>query len=366
MSEAAVLRLLRDEGLILPAHYQRERRKLAERRRAAFANAPAGPNQVWQLDFSEFETTGGGTWRLAGCRDYWSKYEHPFHVSPTGNQHDVIDAIELALADYEAMFGHPMASDCPVDPDTGELLPVVTVVTDNGGSFRSFRFEAFIELHPELAHVRTRGEVSWAERIMRTRVRHPEIRAALHRRSTTPSCSPSGPRSTGSNTTRPGRTGPSRRTGPRRCTWAWPTPPYQHFKRPKTCQLLDAAFHRPIDCSLTCSRRSCLPLRRRAPTLAQQKLGVPGRLVDEVGEVVSDGLVHPGAQCRRRSSRGLLRRCQAGPKASAAMVAPLAASRPRSIRSASTGSAEPSRPVGHHRGSYRTMKVLLALVDIRI
>ena len=156
VSEATILRLLRDEGLILPGHYQRERRKLAERRKAAFAAAPTGPNQVWQLDFSEFETTAGGTWRLAGCRDYWSKYEHPFHVSPTGNQHDAIDAIELALADYEAMFGHPMAEDCGVDPDTGELLPVVTIVTGNGGPFRSFRFEAFIELHPELAHVRTR------------------------------------------------------------------------------------------------------------------------------------------------------------------------------------------------------------------
>ncbi|WP_196780895.1 IS3 family transposase [Nocardioides sambongensis] len=112
VSEATVLRTLREEGLILPAHYQRERRKLAERRKAAFANEPTGPNQVWQLDFSEFETTTGGTWRLAGCRDYWSKYEHPFHVSPTANQFDAIDAVELALADYEAMFGHPMIEDC--------------------------------------------------------------------------------------------------------------------------------------------------------------------------------------------------------------------------------------------------------------
>lgn len=156
VSEATVLRILRDEGLILPAQYQRERRKLAERRKAAFATEPSGPNQVWQLDFSEFETTTGGTWRLAGCRDYWSKYEHPFHVSPTGNQHDAIDAIELALADYEAMFGHPLVEACPVDPETGELLPVVTIVTDNGGPFRSFRFESFIAAHPELHHVRTR------------------------------------------------------------------------------------------------------------------------------------------------------------------------------------------------------------------
>ena len=156
VSEATVLRLLRDEGLLLPAHYQRERRKLAERRKAAFANDPTGPNQVWQLDFSEVETTAGGTWRLAGCRDYWSKYEHPFHVSATANQFDAIDTVELALADYEAMFGHPMVEDCRVDSETEELLPVVTIVTDNGGPFRSLRFEAFIAGHPELAHVRTR------------------------------------------------------------------------------------------------------------------------------------------------------------------------------------------------------------------
>ena len=156
VSEATVLRTLRDEGLILPAHHQRERRKLAERRKAAFAKEPTGPNQVWQLDFSEFETTTGGTWRLAGCRDYWSKYEHPFHVSPTANQHDAIDAIELALADYEAMFGHPLSDLCDTDAETGQIKPVVTIVTDNGGPFRSFRFEKFILDHPELHHVRTR------------------------------------------------------------------------------------------------------------------------------------------------------------------------------------------------------------------
>ena len=36
------------------------------------------------------------------------------------------------------------------------MLPLVTIVTDNGGPFRSFRFEAFIATRPELRHVRTR------------------------------------------------------------------------------------------------------------------------------------------------------------------------------------------------------------------
>jgi transposase InsO family protein len=156
VSQSSVRRAMARRGLLQPVDYQRERREIAKARRAAFVDPPTHRNQVWQLDFSEFETTAGGTWRLAGCRDYFSKYEHPFHISPTANQHDAIDAVELALADHEALFGRPLAEQCRVDEATGEVLPVVTIVTDNGGPFRSFRFESFIAAHPELAHVRTR------------------------------------------------------------------------------------------------------------------------------------------------------------------------------------------------------------------
>ena len=87
VSQASVLRLLRDDGLILPAEYQRERRRLAQQRKAAFAATRRG-------------RTGCGSWtaarRIAGCRDWFSKLEHPFHTSPTANQHDAIAAIELA------------------------------------------------------------------------------------------------------------------------------------------------------------------------------------------------------------------------------------------------------------------------------
>lgn len=155
VSQATVLRLLRDEGLILEANYQRERRQLAARRKAAFATEPTGPNQVWQLDFSEFETTTGGTWRLAGCRDYWSKYELGWHTSPTANMHDAIAAVELAITEAECLAGARLIDLCARDDD-GNVIPLITLVTDNGGPFRSFRFEAFIATHPEIRHVRTR------------------------------------------------------------------------------------------------------------------------------------------------------------------------------------------------------------------
>lgn len=116
VSQATVLRLLRDEGLILEADYQRECRRLAERRKAAFAKESDGPNQVWQLDFSEYETTTGGTWRIASCRDCWAEYEFDAHVSPTANMHDAVEAVQKALDEAERLLGHPLIDHAIVNP----------------------------------------------------------------------------------------------------------------------------------------------------------------------------------------------------------------------------------------------------------
>ena len=88
LSPSTVLQIMADEGLLLHADYQKQRRELAKQRKAAFAAPPTGPNRVWQFDFSEYETTGGGTWRVAGVADYYSKYElagtgHPPRTSTT-------------------------------------------------------------------------------------------------------------------------------------------------------------------------------------------------------------------------------------------------------------------------------------------
>jgi putative transposase len=155
VTTSTVLRILDDEGLLLKADYQRERRRLAQARKAAFAAPPTGPNQVWQLDFTEYETPTGGTWRLAGVADYWSKYEFGWHWSPTANQYDAITTVELALAEAERLLAGPSLVEHLTDPNTGEIVPI-TLVTDNGGPFRSFRFGALITSRPELRHVRTR------------------------------------------------------------------------------------------------------------------------------------------------------------------------------------------------------------------
>jgi len=117
LSPATALRIMRRRGLILAADYQRERRQLAAARRAVFVDSPTGPNQVWQLDFSEFETVGGGTWRIAACTDYWSKYELGWHMSLTANQHDAIAAVDAAIREAELLAGRPLI-EALTDPQT--------------------------------------------------------------------------------------------------------------------------------------------------------------------------------------------------------------------------------------------------------
>lgn len=152
--DSTVLRALRRSGRVLPVDYQAERRQHAAARRAAFVVPPTRPNQVWQLDFSEYETRHGGVWRIAGCSDYWSKLELGWHVSTTANHRDAIEAVELALAESERLLGRPLR-EALADEQTGETRPIA-LVTDNGPCFKAARFAAFIAKRPELIHIRTR------------------------------------------------------------------------------------------------------------------------------------------------------------------------------------------------------------------
>jgi transposase InsO family protein len=154
VSRSSVLRALARRGLLMPLRYQAERRALAVARRALFVAAPVRRNRVWQTDFTEFETSRGGTWRICPVVDYATKLCLAVPVSGTTGARDAIAAIEAAIRAAEALLGHPLLQDC-VDPETGELFPL-TIVTDNGPAFKSTDFLRFIGRHPELRHVRTR------------------------------------------------------------------------------------------------------------------------------------------------------------------------------------------------------------------
>jgi len=154
VSTSSVERALRRRGLLQPVDYQGERRELAKARKAAFADPPTGPNQVWQLDFSEYETTAGGVWRLAGVTDYFTKIEHGWHIAPTCTGADAIAAVQIAIAAAERLAGCSLA-EALADAQTGEIRRI-RLVTDNGAAFKGAAFARFIASRPELLHIRTR------------------------------------------------------------------------------------------------------------------------------------------------------------------------------------------------------------------
>ena len=56
VSDSTALRALKRQDRVLSPDYRRARRDLTAARRAAFVVPPSGPNQVWQMDFTEYET----------------------------------------------------------------------------------------------------------------------------------------------------------------------------------------------------------------------------------------------------------------------------------------------------------------------
>ena len=155
VSMSSVERAMRRRGLLQPVDYQGQRRELAKARKAAFADPPSGPGQVWQLDFSEYESTVGGIWRLAGVCDYYSKYEYGWHIAATCTGADAIAAVRLAIAEAERLAGGTPLAQQLIDPATGKITRI-KLVTDNGGAFKGHVFAAFIASRPELLHIRTR------------------------------------------------------------------------------------------------------------------------------------------------------------------------------------------------------------------
>ena len=152
--DSTVYRALKRAGRVLERDYQTTLRQHAQARRAAFLVPPTGPLQVWQMDFSEFETSWGGTWRIGGCADYWSKVELGWHVSPTQNHRDAICAVKIAIAEAERLLSGSLLEHL-TDPATGDVRPIC-LVTDNGPCFKSNDFAKFIASRPELVHIRTR------------------------------------------------------------------------------------------------------------------------------------------------------------------------------------------------------------------
>ncbi|MEU6559244.1 integrase core domain-containing protein [Nocardia nova] len=165
VSASTVQRALRRRGLLLPVGYRADRKSWAMLRRKVFHDPPATRNRVWQTDFSEFETIGGGIWRICAVIDYATKYCLAITVTPTARGADALACLQRAVTEAERVLG---LDDLRADRGQAEVLgpagevlgmaPVpIAVVSDNGPCFRGEVFKtAFAGQDPLLRHVRTR------------------------------------------------------------------------------------------------------------------------------------------------------------------------------------------------------------------
>jgi len=153
-SPSSVARAMARRGLLQPVRYQTERRQWAKARKEAFLEPPTRRNRVWQADFSEFETSREGTWRLGGIIDYAAKLALGCPVTATQTGHDLCAVFDTAVARAEELLGYPLIEDC-VDPETGEIIPIV-IVTDNGPAMKSLPVANWFRARSHFTHVRTR------------------------------------------------------------------------------------------------------------------------------------------------------------------------------------------------------------------
>ncbi len=96
---------------------------------------------------------GSGAW--PGSGDYWSKYEHGWHINSTCTGIDAIEAVKVAIAEAERLAGGASLAEQLTDPDTGKIERI-KLVTDNGGAFKGAAFARFIASGTEFLRIRTR------------------------------------------------------------------------------------------------------------------------------------------------------------------------------------------------------------------
>jgi putative transposase len=165
VSNSSVRRALKRRGLLLPQGFRADRKSWAVLRRRVFRDPPTERNRVWQTDFSEFETTNGGIWRICAVIDYATKYCLAVTVTSTGRGADALHCLQLAVAEAQRLLNlDDLRADRGVmdivdaaETVIGQARAPIAVVSDNGPCFRGQTFQTAFEGHdPLFRHVRTR------------------------------------------------------------------------------------------------------------------------------------------------------------------------------------------------------------------
>ena len=174
VTSSSVHRALKRRDLLLPQGFRADRKSWAVMRRKVFRDPPTERNRVWQTDFSEFETTNGGIWRISAVIDYATKYCLAITVTPTSRGIDAVRCVQLAITEAQQILELDDLRDDRAlmdvldadDTIIGQTPAPVAIVTDNGPCYRGKDFQTLFtnqfqtlftnQDDPLLRHVRTR------------------------------------------------------------------------------------------------------------------------------------------------------------------------------------------------------------------
>ncbi len=136
-------RVMKEEGLLLPVNYTKELRDQVEARKQ-YLHKPEGINQLWQVDFTEFQIPDYGTYYSTNVLDYYSRYVLACLIRGSHTAEDLKDAIDMAKRESVRVLGE----DC--------FPEEVLLVSDQGSAMKSKAFKKYID-DSIFRHVFARG-----------------------------------------------------------------------------------------------------------------------------------------------------------------------------------------------------------------
>ena len=125
-------KVMKAEGLLLSVNYTRELRDQMEARKE-YIHKPEGINQLWQVDFTEFQISGYGTYYATNILDYYSRYVLACLIRDSHTTDELIAALERAKAEAVRVLGE----DCYPEE--------VLLVSDQGPAMKSKKFRKYID-----------------------------------------------------------------------------------------------------------------------------------------------------------------------------------------------------------------------------
>lgn len=134
---------MKQMGLLLPCNYTKELKEQAQARQQ-YLHKPEGINQLWQVDFTEFQIPEYGTYYSTNVLDYFSRYVLACLLRASHTADDLIDALEMAKQEAISILGE------------GCFPEKVLLVSDQGPAMKSKTFRKYIQ-GSIFRHVLARG-----------------------------------------------------------------------------------------------------------------------------------------------------------------------------------------------------------------